>query len=188
MIGLWLRLPLSLDSAVGTVTRSGGHALGSLSHAGPLHHSCFSSVTGSLRLATSAGLSLVAMYLHVMSPCSLIFRTRFATNCLKSPFPRIQCSATLLSSQLLIPIIPMFDNSRFPVNISGSMFDFTRTQTWFFNVLFIMLQNHLILHLILLTQPEVTQCYEIVTHYPFRLYNISPSRITIIALMLKFLL
>ena len=37
--------------------------------------------------------------------------------------------------------------------------------------LFIMLQNHLILHLILLTQPEVTQCYEIVTHYPFRLYN-----------------
>ena len=36
---------------------------------------------------------------------------------------------------------------------------------------FIMLQNHLILHLILLTQPEVTQCYEIVTHYPFRLYN-----------------
>ena len=34
-----------------------------------------------------------------------------------------------------------------------------------------MLQNHLILHLILLTQPEVTQCYEIVTHYPFRLYN-----------------
>ena len=72
---------------------------------------------------------------------------------------------------LLFPIIPMFDNSRFPVNISGSMFDFTRTQTWFFNVLFIMLQNHLILHLILLTQPEVTQCYEIVTHYPFRLYN-----------------
>ena len=98
---------------MGTVTRSGGHALGSLSHAGPLHHSCFSSVTGSLRLATSAGLPLVAMYLHVMSPCSLIFRTRFATNCLKSPFPRIQCSATLLSSQLLIPIIPMFDNSRF---------------------------------------------------------------------------
>ena len=37
--------------------------------------------------------------------------------------------------------------------------------------LFIMFQNHLILHLILLTQPEVTQCYEIVTHYPFRLYN-----------------
>ena len=36
---------------------------------------------------------------------------------------------------LLFPIIPMFDNSRFPVNISGSMFDFTRTQTWFFNVL-----------------------------------------------------
>ena len=37
--------------------------------------------------------------------------------------------------QVLFPIIPMFDNSRFPVNISGSMFDFTRTQTWFFNVL-----------------------------------------------------
>ena len=36
---------------------------------------------------------------------------------------------------------------------------------------FIMLQNHLILHLILLTQPEVMQCYKIVTHYPFRLYN-----------------
>ena len=30
---------------------------------------------------------------------------------------------------VLFPLIPMFDNSRFPVNISGSMFDFTRTQT-----------------------------------------------------------
>ena len=105
----------------------------------------------------------------------------------------IQGYLTLLMMQLLVftvlfPIFPMFDNSRFPVNNSGSMFDFTRTQTWFFNVLFIMLQNHLILHLILLTQPEVTQCYEIATHYPFRLYNISPSRITIIALMWKFLL
>ena len=84
---------------MGTVTRSGGHALGSLSHAGPFHHSCFSSVTGPPRLARSAGLSLVGTCLHVMSPCSLIFRTQFATNCLKSPFPRIQCSATLLSSQ-----------------------------------------------------------------------------------------
>ena len=33
------------------------------------------------------------------------------------------------SNSMLFPIIPMFDNSRFPVNISGSMFDFTRTQT-----------------------------------------------------------
>ena len=33
------------------------------------------------------------------------------------------------SGGVLFPIIPMFDNSRFPVNISGSMFDFTRTQT-----------------------------------------------------------
>ena len=47
---------------------------------------------------------------------------------LNSLFSRLDRKSARKRS-LLFPIIPMFDNSRFPVNISGSMFDFTRTQT-----------------------------------------------------------
>ena len=49
-------------------------------------------------LPMSAGFSFIGTCLQLIS-FSRIFLTRFLTNCLYLPLPRIQCSATVLSSQ-----------------------------------------------------------------------------------------
>ena len=89
----------SLDSTLAVVLRSGGHSSGLLNQLGPFHQSWFPSSINPPRLAISAGFSLLGTCLHVTFSCSRILLTRLATNSLYCPRPRIQCNATLLSSQ-----------------------------------------------------------------------------------------
>ena len=79
------------------VTRSGGHSSFLVSHCGPFHHNRLS-VTCPPRLPRSAGFSCVGTWRQVIAGWACIFLTRFITNCLYSPPPLIQWSATVLSS------------------------------------------------------------------------------------------
>lgn len=79
--------------------RWGCHNVRLHNHSGPYLHSWFSWSAIPPLLPKSAGFSCDGTCLHSTSWFSLIFRTRFSTNCLYSPFPRTQCKGTLLSSQ-----------------------------------------------------------------------------------------
>ena len=88
----------AFDSWVDVVTRSGGQSCGSANRLGPCHQRAVNLLTSPPRLPTSAGFSSVGTCLQLIR-FSWIFLTWFPTNCLYSPFLRIQWSAIVLSSQ-----------------------------------------------------------------------------------------
>ena len=75
---------------------STGLVLGCESHFRPCHQRLPSCATGPPQLLRYAGFGT---YLHVIQFLSQILRTRLCTNCLYSPSPLIQWSATVLFDQ-----------------------------------------------------------------------------------------
>ena len=88
----------AFDSWVDVVTRSGGQSCGFANRLGPCHQRAVNLLTSPPLLPTSAGFSSVGTCLQLIR-FSWIFLPWFPTNCLYSPFLRIQCSAIVLSSQ-----------------------------------------------------------------------------------------
>ena len=83
---------VSEDEVVGF----GGHLSSFANYEGPFHQRV-DPPTVPPRLAKSAGLSEVLTCRHEISGCARILFTRFWTNCLYSPSPRIQWRTTALS-------------------------------------------------------------------------------------------
>ena len=90
-------------SFVMLVMMSGGQFAGSDNHSGPRHQSLNVWFTFGLRHCLGSqghlGFPHVPTCLHSMYSSYWILRTRLPTNCLYSPLPRIQWSATVLSHQ-----------------------------------------------------------------------------------------